>query len=72
MHDLLRLYARQLSDTYAEADEREQARDRLLDFYLEMRTQRMIICGRCPAQRFPRTSPAAMMPWHGWMQNGPT
>ena len=35
MHDLLRLYARQLSDNYAEADEREQARDRLLDFYLK-------------------------------------
>ena len=35
MHDLLRLYARQLSDTYAEADGREQARDRLLGFYLE-------------------------------------
>ena len=32
MHDLLRLYARQLSD--AEADEREQARDRLLGYYL--------------------------------------
>jgi tetratricopeptide (TPR) repeat protein len=35
MHDLLRLYACQLSDTYAEADKREQARDRLLDFYLK-------------------------------------
>jgi hypothetical protein len=34
MHDLLRLYARQLSDTYTEADQREQAQDRLLDFYL--------------------------------------
>ena len=35
MHDLLRLYARQLSDIYAEADKREQAQDRLLDFYLK-------------------------------------
>jgi tetratricopeptide (TPR) repeat protein len=35
MHDLLRLYARQLSDTYAETDKREQAYDRLLDFYLK-------------------------------------
>jgi tetratricopeptide (TPR) repeat protein len=36
MHDLLRLYARQLSDQHAEADGREQARDRLLGYYLEM------------------------------------
>ena len=35
MHDLLRLYARQLSDAHADADEREQARDRLLRYYLE-------------------------------------
>ena len=34
MHDLLRLYAWRLSDTYADADGREQARDRLLGFYL--------------------------------------
>jgi tetratricopeptide (TPR) repeat protein len=34
MHDLLHLYARQLSDAYAHADGREQARDRLLDYYL--------------------------------------
>ena len=36
MHDLLRLYAQRLSDTYAESDGREQARDRLLDYYVEM------------------------------------
>ena len=35
MHDLLRLYARQLSDDHAEADEREQATDRLLGYYLD-------------------------------------
>ena len=35
MHDLLRLYARQLSDAHADADEREQARDRLLRYYLD-------------------------------------
>jgi len=35
MHDLLRLYARQLSDAHADADEREQARDRLLGYYLD-------------------------------------
>ena len=36
MHDLLRLYARQLSNAEADAgsDEREQARNRLLDYYL--------------------------------------
>ena len=34
MHDLLRLYATQLSDAHAEADRREQARDRLLGYYV--------------------------------------
>ena len=34
MHDLLRLYAGQLSDAHADADGREQARDRLLGYYL--------------------------------------
>ncbi len=34
MHDLLRLYAQRPSDTHAEADGREQARDRLLGYYL--------------------------------------
>ena len=33
MHDLVRLYAQQLSDTQADSDGREQARDRLLDYY---------------------------------------
>jgi tetratricopeptide (TPR) repeat protein len=33
MHDLLRLYAQQLSDQHADADGREQARDQLLDHY---------------------------------------
>jgi tetratricopeptide (TPR) repeat protein len=36
MHDLVRLYAQQLSDAHAEADGREQARDRLLGYYLRM------------------------------------
>ena len=35
MHDLLRLYARQLSDAHADADGQEQAQDRLLSYYLE-------------------------------------
>ncbi len=34
MHDLLALYARQISGTDTGAQEREQARDRLLDYYL--------------------------------------
>jgi tetratricopeptide (TPR) repeat protein len=36
MHDLLRLYAQQLSDVHADADRREHARDRLLRYYLKM------------------------------------
>jgi tetratricopeptide (TPR) repeat protein len=35
MHDLVRLYALRLSDAHAEADGREQARDRLLAYYLD-------------------------------------
>ena len=33
MHDLMRLYAQRLSDEHADADGREQARDRLLIYY---------------------------------------
>jgi|GEM_PF-1053431 len=36
MHDLLRLYAQRLSDENADADDREDARNRLLDYYLRM------------------------------------
>jgi tetratricopeptide (TPR) repeat protein len=36
MHDLVRLYAQQLSDTHAQTDRREEARDRLLGYYLDM------------------------------------
>jgi tetratricopeptide (TPR) repeat protein len=35
MHDLLRLYIGQLSDDHVEDDGQEQARDRLLDYYLD-------------------------------------
>jgi tetratricopeptide (TPR) repeat protein len=35
MHDLLRLCAQRLSEKHADADGREQARDRLLGFYLD-------------------------------------
>src|SRR5262249_50415869 len=34
MHDLLRLYARQLSDSNADADGRDLALDRLFDYYI--------------------------------------
>ena len=36
MHDLVRRYAQQLSDLHAEADGREQVRDRLIDYYVSM------------------------------------
>jgi tetratricopeptide (TPR) repeat protein len=35
MHDLLRLYARQLSDACADTDGRDAALDRLLDYYMQ-------------------------------------
>jgi tetratricopeptide (TPR) repeat protein len=35
MHDLLRLFARQLSDVHADSDKREEAQDRLLRYYAE-------------------------------------
>jgi tetratricopeptide (TPR) repeat protein len=38
MHDLLRLYAQQLSDRHAKADDREGGRDRLLHYYLNAAT----------------------------------
>ena len=34
MHDLVRLYAQRLSDDHAEADRQDEARDRLLGYYL--------------------------------------
>ena len=36
MHDLMRLYAQRLSDACADSDGRDQARDRLLGYYLKM------------------------------------
>jgi tetratricopeptide (TPR) repeat protein len=36
MHDLVRLYAQRLSDMRADADRREEARDRLLSYYLHL------------------------------------
>ncbi len=35
MHDLLRLYAQQMGEQHGESDGREQARDRLLGYYLD-------------------------------------
>jgi hypothetical protein len=35
VHDLVRVYARQVSDAHAEADGREQAYERLFAYYLE-------------------------------------
>ena len=72
MHDLLRLYARQLSDADAAADEREQARDRLLGYYLtKARAADDHLQGAAGHARCQPSSPAAMMPWRGWMPNGP-
>ena len=36
MHDLLRLYAGQLSEVHADSDGREDSRNRLLDYYLRL------------------------------------
>jgi tetratricopeptide (TPR) repeat protein len=36
MRDLVRLYAQNVADTYAEADRREHARDQLLGYYMSM------------------------------------
>jgi tetratricopeptide (TPR) repeat protein len=53
MHDLLRLYARQLSDTHAEADGQEQARDRLLDYYLDTAKAAGVHLGALPRMHVP-------------------
>ena len=36
MHDLLRLYSQQLSEVHADSDRREEARDRLLNYYMRL------------------------------------
>ena len=81
MHDLLRLYAGQLSDARADADRREQARDRLLGYYLDTaqaadaHLRIRILEGVLSLQWWYRAgclSPTATTPWHGWMPNGPT
>jgi hypothetical protein len=55
MHDLLRLYARQLCDEHANADARERAIDRLLDHYLEGTGPASGTCG--PSPHSPRSPP---------------
>lgn len=65
MHDLLRLYAQQLSDAYADTDGREQARSRLLRYYLDTATaadQRLrAVLGMAVLSRF--TSRTAALAW---------
>jgi hypothetical protein len=62
MHDLMRLYAQRLSDDHAEADGREQARDRLLGSYLDLAKAADKHLRALPC---PHSSPAVMMPWPG-------
>ena len=71
MHDLVRMYARQLSDTSAEANERKHAQDRLLGHYLNCAQAAMPACRHYRACRCPRSLPAARTPLPGWTTNGP-
>lgn len=70
MHDLLHLYARQLSDAQAAADVREQAIDRLLNYYLDRADGADAHMGRLRARGSRRVLPAVGMPWRGWMRSG--
>jgi hypothetical protein len=70
MHDLLRSYARQLSD--ANAGERARAENRLLDYYLTHALASDAPCPRGQTGQHPPNSQGDRMPWTGWMRNGPT
>ncbi len=71
MHDLLRLYAQRLSDAHAEADGREQARDRLLGYYLDMADAADDHLRALPGMAVPAEFTGREVPWSGWMRNGP-
>ena len=71
MHDLLRLYAQRLSDEHAEADGREQARDRLLGYYLDMADAADDHLRALPGTAVPERSPAGTVRWTGSMASGP-
>ena len=66
MHDLLRLYAQRLSEEHADADGREQARDRLLGYYLDMAGAADDHLRALPGTAVPGSSPAGTMPWQ-WL-----
>ena len=70
MHDLVRLYAQQLSDTHANADGRGEAIDRLLTWYPNTAGAADDTCGRCLEQPSRRNSLIGMMPWRGWTPSG--
>jgi tetratricopeptide (TPR) repeat protein len=65
MHDLLRLYARQLSDAHADTDEREQARDRLLNYYMRVAAAADDHLGALPGSLVPEdfTGQADALAW---------
>jgi tetratricopeptide (TPR) repeat protein len=65
LRDLVGLYAQQLSDTHAEADGREQARDRLFGYYLHMTDAADEWLRMLPEQAVPTefTSPADALAW---------
>ena len=63
----------QLSDAEAVADEREQARDRLLGYYLTSADAADDhLTDSAGRQKCRRGSLTVMMRWHGWMPSGPT
>ena len=68
MHDLLRLYAQRLSEEHADADGREQARDRLLGYYLDMAGA---ADGHLRALPGRDSSLAWTLRCSGWMPSGP-
>ena len=70
MHDLLRLYAQQLSAAHAEADGREQARDRLLGYYMSRADAADEHLRALPGTAVPGLT-GRDTPWPGWIRNGP-
>lgn len=72
MHDLLRLYASQLSGPDNGAEEREQARDRLLAYYLDRADAADDHLRARAGTPTPAGFAGGPRRWRGWMPNGQT
>jgi hypothetical protein len=70
MHDLVRPYARHLSGTHADADGREEAVIRLLDWYLGAADATDAHLRALPGTAVPAGFAGRTRRWRGWMPSG--